>query len=371
MFTKIAIPSSWYLSANIANINALPKDVGALSIIVFEPNIIAPSHDYQTGTRFEVLGERERTNSVSHLLFTFYNKFVIPIEEKYNFVKNKKTWDYIFSGINNAEGENVGKEILTRFLSEIDNLKQLLELLKRDYPIFYELFQCYFYSKEGLILKKTKIEDLIEKFENFINKAIALLEKYVNLSVDYLANDNLNFKELKKLIEKLKKVVGNELNHLFTIKTRLTQLKNAFSLIKFEELAFSKEALKSIKDLLGREGEVQKYLLSLIQNLLIEGNETRQIDVFNKINGIDIAKYPRGHKNLRLIIHYNYFKEGILFILDVVEHDKKYEQWHNEIKLDNYLKVGLKLTKVELAFSLYEKDCQKIIAKIITNHHLP
>ena len=267
--------------------------------------------------------------------------------------------------------DNKIKDELNSILSEIDNLKQLLELLKRDYPIFYELFQCYFYSKEGLILKKTKIEDLIEKFENFINKAIALLEKYVNLSVDYLANDNLNFKELKKLIEKLKKVVGNELNHLFTIKTRLTQLKNAFSLIKFEELAFSKEALKSIKDLLGREGEVQKYLLSLIQNLLIEGNETRQIDVFNKINGIDIAKYPRGHKNLRLIIHYNYFKEGILFILDVVEHDKKYEQWHNEIKLDNYLKVGLKLTKVELAFSLYEKDCQKIIAKIITNHHLP
>ena len=94
-------------------------------------NIIAPSHDYQTGTRFEVLGERERTNSISHLLFTFYNKFVVPIEEKYSFVKNKKTWDYIFSGINNAEGENVGKEILAKFLSEIENDSEKKEIATR------------------------------------------------------------------------------------------------------------------------------------------------------------------------------------------------------------------------------------------------
>ncbi len=94
-------------------------------------NIIAPSHDYQTGTRFEVLGEREKTNSISHLLFTFYNKFVIPIEEKYSFVKNKKTWDYIFSGINNAEGENVGKEILLQFLSEIENDAEKKEIATR------------------------------------------------------------------------------------------------------------------------------------------------------------------------------------------------------------------------------------------------
>ncbi len=94
-------------------------------------NIVAPSHDYQTGTRFEVLGEREKTNSISHLLFTFYNKFVLPIEEKYSFVKNKKTWDYIFSGINNAEGENKGKEILKSFLSEIENQPDKREITLR------------------------------------------------------------------------------------------------------------------------------------------------------------------------------------------------------------------------------------------------
>ncbi len=94
-------------------------------------NIIAPSHDYQTGTRFEVLGEREKTNSVCHLLFTFYNKFVLPIEEKYSFVKNKKTWDYIFSGINNAEGETIGKDILRKFLTEIENKPEKEEIAIR------------------------------------------------------------------------------------------------------------------------------------------------------------------------------------------------------------------------------------------------
>ncbi|MCP5063706.1 MAG: GNAT family N-acetyltransferase, partial [Ignavibacteriae bacterium] len=89
-------------------------------------NIITPSHDYQSGTRFEVLGERENSNSVSHLLFTFYNKFVIPIEDEYEFVKNKKVWNYIFSGVINAEGEKEGAKILTKFLEEIksENLEK-------------------------------------------------------------------------------------------------------------------------------------------------------------------------------------------------------------------------------------------------------
>ncbi len=84
-------------------------------------NIITPSHDYQTGTRFEVLGERENSNSLSHLFFTFYNKFVLPIEEKYEFVKNKKVWNYILSGVINSEGEKNGLKILEDFLEEINS----------------------------------------------------------------------------------------------------------------------------------------------------------------------------------------------------------------------------------------------------------
>jgi hypothetical protein len=86
-------------------------------------NLIIPSHDYQLGTRFVSLSNRTEYKSFSHLFFNFYENFVIPIEEKYPFVKRGSAWKYIFPGLINAEGENEGIEILNSFLEELKNSK--------------------------------------------------------------------------------------------------------------------------------------------------------------------------------------------------------------------------------------------------------
>ena len=82
-------------------------------------NLIIPSHDYQLGTRFVSLSNRSEFKSFMDLFFNFYEKFIIPIEEKYPAVKRDSAWKYVFPGLINAEGENEGMEILKCFLLEL------------------------------------------------------------------------------------------------------------------------------------------------------------------------------------------------------------------------------------------------------------
>ncbi len=82
-------------------------------------NLIIPSHDYQRGTRFVSLAQRDEFTDLKGLLFNFYEKFIIPIEEKYPWVKRDSAWKYVFPGLINAEGENEGIEILSIFLMEL------------------------------------------------------------------------------------------------------------------------------------------------------------------------------------------------------------------------------------------------------------
>lgn len=82
-------------------------------------NLIIPSHDYQRGTRFVSFAQRSEFVDLKQLLFNFYEKFIIPIEEKYPWVKRDSAWKYVFPGLINAEGENEGIEILSIFLMEL------------------------------------------------------------------------------------------------------------------------------------------------------------------------------------------------------------------------------------------------------------
>lgn len=122
-------------------------------------NIIIPSHDYQLGTRFVSLSNRSEFTSFTDLFFNFYNKFIVPIEEKYPGVKRVSAWKYIFPGLINAEGENEGIEILNYFLKElkttdIENkdeiISQLTKLLNNIIENGYIPKQLYFANKRFL-----------------------------------------------------------------------------------------------------------------------------------------------------------------------------------------------------------------------------
>ncbi len=119
-------------------------------------NLIIPSHDYQLGTRFLSLSNRSEFTSFTDLFFNFYNNFVIPIEEKYPFVKRESAWKYVFPGLINAEGESEGLEILNYFLIELkkskienkdDIISQLSKLLENIKENGYIPKQLYFAIK--------------------------------------------------------------------------------------------------------------------------------------------------------------------------------------------------------------------------------
>lgn len=94
-------------------------------LILCEPkasNIIIPPHDYQSGTRFVSLSNRNNFTDVFDLTENFFNHFVIPVQTQYTFLYQSKIWNFYFSGIINALGEKTGLNILNDLLSSfIDN----------------------------------------------------------------------------------------------------------------------------------------------------------------------------------------------------------------------------------------------------------
>ncbi|MBI1931448.1 MAG: AMP-binding protein [Ignavibacteriales bacterium] len=109
-------------NATAAYINFWRLTSGKLQLTNPTPDkLIIPSHDYQLGTRFTSLSERTEFKDFTNLFFNFYRKFIIPIEEKYPWLKKDSSWKYIFPGLINAEGEYEGIEILSLFLLELKN----------------------------------------------------------------------------------------------------------------------------------------------------------------------------------------------------------------------------------------------------------
>lgn len=85
-------------------------------------NIIISPHDYQSGTRFVSLSNRNIFTNVFDLTEKFFNHFVIPVQTQYPFLYQTKIWNFYFSGIINALGEKTGLNILNDLLSSfIDN----------------------------------------------------------------------------------------------------------------------------------------------------------------------------------------------------------------------------------------------------------
>jgi len=104
-------------------------------------NIIISPHDYHIGTRIVSISERIKTNSILDFLNNINLYFIKQTQEQYPILKKKKIWNYVFSGIISAEGEEKGIEILKLFQSKyidkfnVTNLKliktQLNEFIKK------------------------------------------------------------------------------------------------------------------------------------------------------------------------------------------------------------------------------------------------
>ena len=84
-------------------------------------NIIISPHDYHIGTRIVSISERIKTTSILDFLNNINLYFIEQTQEEYPLIKKKKIWNYVFSGIISAEGEEKGIEILKLFKSKYIN----------------------------------------------------------------------------------------------------------------------------------------------------------------------------------------------------------------------------------------------------------
>ena len=100
-------------------------------------NFIIPPHDYQTGTKVVSFSEREEFTNLKSLFYNLYFGFISEIENEYEFVKHNQISNFIFAGLINAEGEEIGKLVLYELLEDLrkDNefteSKTIAELLEQ------------------------------------------------------------------------------------------------------------------------------------------------------------------------------------------------------------------------------------------------
>jgi len=85
----------------------------------FPDNITIPTHDYQTGTLLYSVSQRIKSSSITSYFANFYNRFVKNSVEEIPDLKNDSIWNYIFSGVIEAEGEIKGLELLSAFKDEL------------------------------------------------------------------------------------------------------------------------------------------------------------------------------------------------------------------------------------------------------------
>lgn len=124
----------WNASAAFINFWRLSN----FNLILSEPkasNVIIPPHDYQSGTRFVSLSDRKYFTDLFDLTENFFNHFVIPVQVQYPFLDQLKIWNFYFSGIINALGEQKGLLVLGDLLSlfEVKKYNSLVINLLEEY----------------------------------------------------------------------------------------------------------------------------------------------------------------------------------------------------------------------------------------------
>ncbi len=100
-------------------------------------NFIIPSHDYQSGNRIVSLTEKSDFTDFKEFFRNFYLKFIHDTEAVYPFLHRDSIWNYVFSGVINAQGQKNGLKILKLFKfklessdipEEMDNVQEKLDL---------------------------------------------------------------------------------------------------------------------------------------------------------------------------------------------------------------------------------------------------
>jgi ribosomal protein S18 acetylase RimI-like enzyme len=78
------------------------------------PNVVASTHDYQTGARLVSVTRRERHKGLGPMLTRLMDKLILGAEEKYPRLKGLVGWTSILSSVLDVLGETAGLEALRK-----------------------------------------------------------------------------------------------------------------------------------------------------------------------------------------------------------------------------------------------------------------
>ena len=90
-------------------------------LVVADPspaNVIIPMHDYLTGARLVSISSRGAFESVSAMLHSFHDIFILPVEAEHPELHGLAGWDSLFSAVLEIVGEREGAKLLREILEE-------------------------------------------------------------------------------------------------------------------------------------------------------------------------------------------------------------------------------------------------------------
>ena len=83
-------------------------------------NVIVPSHDYQIGFRIISISKRKKFDNIVDMIFSFYDNFIKPVEDRYDNLRGQCKWSVIFAGFLEILGETEGINVLEQAVKLLD-----------------------------------------------------------------------------------------------------------------------------------------------------------------------------------------------------------------------------------------------------------
>ncbi|MFQ5823860.1 MAG: GNAT family N-acetyltransferase [bacterium] len=150
-------------------------------------NVIVPSHDYHIGSRIVSISERKPFESISKMILSFRQNFILPAEYKYEKLKGHCSWHVIFSSFLEILGEREGLRLLEDALISLKNSELDKELLTKFVNTVH---------KKGFLPKR--LHFAIQRFRRWLElnpeatlqaRMQTLQEFYTTYTLDILENE--------------------------------------------------------------------------------------------------------------------------------------------------------------------------------------
>jgi long-subunit acyl-CoA synthetase (AMP-forming)/GNAT superfamily N-acetyltransferase len=287
-------------------------------------NITIPTHDYQTGTLLYSVSKRIESKSAVTFFGNFFGLFIKKVVDEYSFLDKKSIWNYVFSGIIEAEGETKGIEIISKFKEELSSSNKFDDkdvIINRADSFIKSLNEIGFIPKSLFFaIKRFHRWYNLNKYADLNAQAQMLYELYETYQLFDLENEHpatrtqfflqTAFKnsssEFKKALNEIVKKQHSNENAKYEPQTLYSELHTQFRLYKEEEFFLTRLSYPHLKptdsaELLKVEGATAAATNLVVQLIDEEG---LPFVIRNPISPKEISRLHRLYLESNLTVNF-------------------------------------------------------------------